>query len=154
MLINEIKDRILMSVKQNTLDKDVLRVILGETQTVEMRTKAKISDDGVVSIVKKMLSNNLEAIKAIEVPRIGLEAADSNTKRKLEAENIILNSLLPKTIDLEKIKSILDPHVSELMIAKSDGSATGMAMKIIKESGNAVNGADVATVIRKIRGYL
>ena len=69
----------------------------------------------------------------------------------LEREIAILKSVLPQTLDPDAIVQALQPLRSEIMDAKSDGQATGVAMKHLKAKGQKAQGQDVAIAVQNIR---
>ena len=58
------------------------------------------------------------------------------------------NMALP---DLIEIVPLDKPVRAEIIGAKNDGQATGMAMKHLKQKGLAVLGEDVAAAVRQLR---
>ena len=67
MLSEEIKKRVLAAMKAGrTLEKEILRVALGEIQTQEARVAKSMSDEEVAAIVRKLVKNNQETLAASE----------------------------------------------------------------------------------------
>ncbi|MFN9938086.1 MAG: GatB/YqeY domain-containing protein, partial [bacterium] len=61
MLKDEISRRIKQAMKDgNTVEKEVLRVALGDIQTAEAREGAKESDEAAIAVVKKLLKSVTE----------------------------------------------------------------------------------------------
>jgi uncharacterized protein len=141
-LIEEIKKRALLAMKaRNTVEKEVLRVALGEIQVAEARASG-ISDDEIHAIIKKLVKSNQETLEL---------SANDEQKRILSEEIAILESLLPQTLSVEEIVERLDGLAQELRAAKSSGQATGLAVKYLKSSNASVNGKDVAVAVERIR---
>ncbi len=143
MLVDEIKKRIHAAMKAgNTLEKEVLRVALGEIQTEEARgTKA---DDALAAkIVKKLIKSNRETLEA---------ASDAEQRATLEGEIAILQELLPRSLSVDEIVAALAPVADAIRAAGNDGQGTGVAMKHLKVSGAEVDGKDVAQAVRTLRG--
>lgn len=147
MLLDTIKARIKTAMlSKNDAERNILRVLLGESQTLESR-QGGITDEQVVKIAKKMIDNNNETIAALpkEDPRC---AALAN-------ENIILSSLVPKELTAQDIEAFLlnsdNPEYEQIQNAKADGQAIGIAMKTLKAAGLPVDGKLVGEVVKKIR---
>ena len=142
MLVDEIKRRITAAMKAgNTIEKDILRLAYGEVQTAEARGTA-VNDESVAAIVRKLVKSNEETITA---------TADGEARRVLVEENVVLASLLPKSMGVADIVEALAPVRDAIKAAGNDGQATGAAMKYLKASGAVVNGKDVTEAVKQIR---
>ncbi len=142
MLVDEIKRRITAAMKAgNTIEKDILRLAYGEVQTAEARGTA-VSDESVAAIVRKLVKSNEETIVA---------TTDAEAKRVLVEENVVLTSLLPKSMTVADIVEALAPVRDAIKAAGNDGQATGAAMKHLKASSAVVNGKDVTEAVKQIR---
>jgi uncharacterized protein len=143
MLVDELKKRVMQAIKsRNDIEKEVLRVALGEIQTVEARG-AKLTDEEAGAIVRKLVKANQETIAVSENPE---------QKAVLQQEIAILESLLPKTLGVEEIVIALAPAIEAIKGAANDGQATGIAMKHLKSTGASVGGKDVAEAVKRLRG--
>ena len=143
MLVDTIKKRIMAAMKaKNDLEKEVLRVALGDIQTEEARG-TEITDAYCEKVLKKLVKSNRETLES---------ATDPEQKSTLQQEIAILESLLPKTLSPEQIAEELAPVVEQIRAAGNDGQATGVAMKHLKASGALVDGKDVAAAVRQLRG--
>jgi uncharacterized protein YqeY len=69
----------------------------------------------------------------------------------LRRENEILDGFLPRLLTKEEIKNHLNSVATEIMSAKSDGQATGVAVGVFKKAGLAVDGSDVSEIVKKMR---
>ncbi|MEP7121404.1 MAG: GatB/YqeY domain-containing protein [Byssovorax sp.] len=142
MLVDEIKRRIAAAMKAgNTVEKDILRLTYGEVQTTEARG-TPVTDDGVAAIVRKLIKSNEETLTA---------TPEGEAKRILVEENVVLASLLPKSLSVADIVAALAPVRDAIKAAGNDGQATGAAMKHLKGSGAVVNGKDVTEAVKQIR---
>lgn len=142
MLKEEIRKQITAATKsRNDTVKNVLKVVLGDVDTQEARNKKELNDDEVCKIVKKVLQGIEEMLKY----KVG--------DNKLEEEKVTLTQLLPKQLDSSDIFALLKlaNKFEELKNAKSDGQATGIAMKFLKEGKQLVDGTEVALVVKEIR---
>lgn len=143
MLAEEIKARMFAAMKaKNTVEKEILRVALGEIQTAEARGNAPMSDEAAGAILKKLVKSNQESLEA---------TTDAEQKGVLAQEIEILKSLLPRTLSVEQIVDALAAIADEIRGAKADGPATGIAMKHLKQSGARVDGKDVALAVQRMR---
>jgi uncharacterized protein YqeY len=142
MLVDELKKRIAVAVKErDQVAKDVLRVALGEIQTQEHRANARMSDDDAIAVVRKLVKSNEET----------LASSSGERAATLERENEILGSLLPKRMTLDEIAAALAPQREAIRAAKSEGQATGIAMKHLKSSGASFDGTDAAEAVKRVR---
>lgn len=155
-LYEAIRSQLTTSIKEkNEIKKSILRVVLGDLSTSKSRSGKKASEDDIKRVIKKLIEGNLETLQYAKGNNP--ELAD-----KLVAENVILNSFLPKTLSRDEIKDKLEalrPMSSTMVLfnifnAKSDGQATGVAIKYFKEQGLDVDGTDVATVVKEMRACL
>jgi hypothetical protein len=143
MIVEQIRKQMKDAMKaKRDLERDVLRVALGEIQIAEARKGEALTDDEAQKIVKKLIKSNGETIEA---------TSSAETKQKLGEENRILDALLPKTLGSNEVAALLEPIAGELRSAKSDGQATGLAMKKLKTDGVAADGKIVADAVKQIR---
>ena len=142
MLVDELKKRIALAMKdRDQVAKDVLRVALGEIQTQEHRANAPIGDDEAIAVVRKLIKSNDETM-----------AASSGERAKtLARENEILASFLPQRMSVDEIAAALAPVRDAIRAAKSDGQATGVAMKHLKAAGASFEGSDAAEAVKRVR---
>jgi uncharacterized protein YqeY len=143
MLLEEVKRRVLAALKAGrSLEKEILRVALGELQTIEAR-KGEISDDEAAAVIRKLIKSNRETLEL---------ARTDEQKTTLEQEIVILETLLPKALDAEGVAAALASVKDAIRAAASDGQATGIAMKTLKAQGTTVDGKLVGDVVKKLRG--
>lgn len=120
--------------------KNVLKVVLGEIDTQESRTGKQFSDEDCCRVIRKTLQGVEEM----------LQYKPDDAKYKIEKE--CLSSLLPKQLNKEDILTALTDKLGDIKAAKSEGQATGIAMKFCKEKGLAVDGNLVKEVVVTVRG--
>jgi hypothetical protein len=129
-------------------ERDILKVVLGELQL--KAASGKVSDETSHNFVKSMIKNNTEKVLAVL-------KLDDPRRAGIEEENKVLQSLLPKYLTVDEAETALreatDPPglVEEIQKAKSEGQATGVAMKYLKGHGMNVEGETVKTVVSKLR---
>ena len=142
MLADEIKARMFAAMKAGRIvEKEILRVALGEIQTAASRTD-KLGEDEAAAIVRKLVKSNRETLD--------LSTSDEQ-KTTLKDEIDILESLLPKALDADGVAAALDGVKDGIRGAGSDGQATGIAMKTLKGLGITVDGKLVTEVVKKLR---
>jgi uncharacterized protein YqeY len=143
MLVDTMKQRLREAMKAGrTVEREILRVAIGEIQTVEARGGKAIADADAQAVIRKLLKSNRETLES---------ARDDEQRATLEEENTVLESLLPKTLGTDEIRAALEPVAEQIKAAKNDGQATGVAMKHLKSSGATVDGKDVAGVVQRLR---
>jgi uncharacterized protein YqeY len=144
MLVEEIKKRVTLAMKSgDTVTRDVLRLALGEIQTAEARKNAPLSEEDAAAALRKLIKSNEETLGA-------LPAGDDRIA-PLKREVEVLLSLLPAQMSAAQIVAALAGQVDAIKAAGNDGQATGIAMKHLKASGAAVNGAEVTAAVKQIR---
>jgi hypothetical protein len=143
MLIDHLKMRIKDAMKSGrSVEKEILRVALGEIQTEEARAAGKRGDESGYAILKKLVKSNEETLAVTE-------AADQ--RKILEEELAVLRSLLPKSLGLDEIIGACAPVAEQIRTAAGDGQATGIAMKHLKSAGVTVDGKIVAQAVQAMR---
>ncbi len=143
MLRDDIKTRMVDAMKaKRTVEKEILRVALGELQTVESRTGKDLTDDQAIKILKKLIKSNEESMDAVK---------DDEKRERLAQETAVLNELVPQSMDVAAIKAALAEVVEQIKAVGGDGPATGIAMKHLKGVGATVEGKDVSAAVREIR---
>lgn len=143
MLIDEIKKRVMLAMKEKrNVEKEILKVALGEIQTAGARAARELTDDESSAIVRKLVKSNEETIGA---------TTDPAQKAVLVEENAILATLLPKGLTPEELLAHLEPARAAIKAAGNDGQATGVAMKHLKSLGLTVQGNEVGQAVKTIR---
>ncbi len=144
MLIDDIKDQVLQAMRaKDSGRRDLLKVVLGELQTVAARSGDAMDDDQAQRIIRKMVKSNHEMAELSDRPEV---------VEQMKVELVILESLLPKTLTVDEIVAALAPVTDAIQAAGNDGQATGVAMKHLKPSGTVVEGKDVGQAVKQIRG--
>jgi uncharacterized protein YqeY len=144
MLLDEIKQRMFTAMKAgNTVEKEILRVAVGEITTSEGRNNAALSDDEVRTILRKLVKSNREALAA---------APSDEAKAALEQEIGVLETLLPQNLTVPQIVEALSAVHEQIKAAPNAGPAMGLAMKTLKAQNATVESKDVTDAINTIRG--
>ena len=154
---------------KNELAKNVLSVALGDIQVQEGRAaqKGEVTDGQAEKIIQKLIKSNQETMDAWnsrkgQVVTIGgyVElGSDGARYAALKLENEILTKLLPKTCTKEEIKDFLVNvgtfwpvrFIDKLKEAKSNGQATGLAMKELASLEGSKDGKVVAEIVKELR---
>jgi len=143
MLVDQIKARMFQAMKAGaTVEKEILRVAMGEITTEAARPGRQGTDAETEAILRKLVKSNEESLAAEQ---------DAAKRAVLTQENEILATFLPKSLSSEEIAVALAPIAEQIKAASNDGQATGLAMKQLKASGAIVNGKDVAAAIKQLR---
>lgn len=142
-LLDQIKARMFAAMKAgSTVEKEILRVAMGEITTDAARPGKKGDDEEAQAILKKLVKSNEESLAASQ---------DETQKATLRAEIEVLNGFLPKALGVPEIVAALAPVAEAVKTAGNDGQATGVAMKHLKSLGAVVNGKDVSAAVRQLR---
>ncbi|HEY2405919.1 MAG TPA: GatB/YqeY domain-containing protein [Polyangiaceae bacterium] len=144
MLVDQIKARMFQAMKAGAVvEKEILRVAMGEITTDAARAGKKGDDEEASAILRKLIKSNDETLAAL---------AEGDAQRDvLKQEIAILSEFLPKSLDVDAIVALLAPVVEQIKAAGNDGQATGVAMKELKKSGAVVNGKDVSVAVKQLR---
>jgi len=143
-LLDQLKARMFQAMKAgNTVEKEILKVAIGEITTDAARPDKKGDDAEAQAILKKLVKSNEETLAVSE---------NEAQKQTLRTEIQVLLSFLPKTLGVPEIVAALTPVSEAVKAATNDGQATGVAMKHLKSLGAEVNGKDVSAAVRQMRG--
>jgi uncharacterized protein YqeY len=143
MLIDQIKARMFQAIKSGAhVEKEILRVAMGEITTEAARPGRQGSDEETMAILRKLLKSNEETLAS---------TTDADKRAVLTQEMEILATYLPKSLSVAEIVSALAPVSPQIIAAANDGQATGIAMKQLKSASLVVNGKDVTLAIKELR---
>src|SRR5262249_54833477 len=131
----------------NREEKNLLSVILGDISTAEARSGQEMPEAEVEKLLRKMVESNTETLTQLK----SHNRSEDPQVAVLEREITLLKSILPQTLDPDAIVQALAPVRSEIISAKNDGQATGIAMKHLKAQGIRALGQDVAVAVQTIR---
>jgi len=144
MLLDELRAQMFKAMKEGRIiEKEVLRVAVGEITTNAAREGKSGSEEEAQAIIRKLIKSNEESLAVYE---------DAGRRADLELENRTLATFLPQSLNVEAIVALLEPVRDPIVAAANDGQATGVAMKHLKISGAIVNGKDVAAAVKQVRG--
>jgi uncharacterized protein YqeY len=141
--LDDIKKAAMTAMKaRDTLASNLLRLAAAEIQAIEGRTGKAPTEEEAHAVLRKLIKSNEETRQA---------TTDAETRATLEKENAILQGFLPRSASVEEIVSMLAPVADAIRQAASDGQATGVAMKHLKQAGATVQGADVTRAVASLR---
>jgi uncharacterized protein YqeY len=136
-----IKSKLTEAMKNNLeCEKSILRVVLGEVSTLEGRN-GSVTDEEIQKIIRKLCQSIGETA--------GL-TLNETSKNVLLNEISYLEQFLPKVMSKEEILNAIS-HL-DLKSCKSEGQATGMAIKELKKNNLTFSGEDVSTIVKELRG--
>lgn len=139
MLVDDLKKRMMAAMKAHSIvEKELLRTALGEI-TMQAHTRGVDASDEMVLSVLKKLQKSTEDTLAL--------ATDATQREQLDQELGILRGMLPQAASSEAIEAALASAKPAILAAKSDGQATGVAMKQLKAAGLEVDGKAVTKVV-------
>jgi uncharacterized protein YqeY len=143
MLVDQIKARMFQAIKAGAhVEKEILRVAVGEITTEAARPGRQGSDEEAQAILRKLVKSNEETLASTR---------DHEKRATLQKENEILAGFLPKSLSPDEIRVALAPVLEQIKLAGNDGQATGIAMKQLKSVAAIANGKDVALAIKELR---
>jgi uncharacterized protein YqeY len=143
MLVDQLKARMFQAMKAgDTLQKEILRVALGEITTDAARPGRKGNDEEAQGVLRKLMKSNEESLAV---------ATDEPTKAALRREIDVLAEFLPRAMGEEDVLRALEPVLQELKASSNDGQATGIAMKHLKATGAVVDGKVVGAAVKRLR---
>lgn len=147
-MLQQLRQKLAESQKNGwTFARNLLKVVIGEVNTISARTNKHLSDEEVQKIIRKLVVSNKETIEGME--KVGREKEQRYAI--LKEENEYLATLLPKMLSMDEIKNGLADLTEAIRNAKSDGQATGIAIKCLKGKGLSFLGDDVASVVKELR---
>ncbi|MGC4091605.1 MAG: GatB/YqeY domain-containing protein [Polyangiaceae bacterium] len=143
MLLDDLKARMFKAMKAgDTLEKEILRVAIGEITTDAAREGRKGNDEEAQALIRKLVKANEETL-------VNLEAGEK--RDTLLRENQILSEFLPKSLSEDEIIAALAGVAEQVRAAGNDGQATGVAMKQLKASGALADGKAVTRAVQRMR---
>ncbi|TRZ80707.1 hypothetical protein D4R86_03865 [bacterium] len=135
-------------------ERDTLRTVLGEIQSLETK-QGKITDEECEKVFikfKQGVEDNMLILK--DLPRHEWDVA---VLAKMDKEIFIYDKFIPETMSAEDIANNMafdNDLLKGVLKASSDGAATGIAIKLIKQKSDffgKVNGKDVAEAVKIFR---
>jgi hypothetical protein len=143
MLLDEIKARMFRAMKAGeTLEKEILRVAVGEITTDAARPGRTGSDEEAQAILRKLIKSNEESLDSV---------SEVEKRANLTRENEVLRELLPRALGEEELMAALASVAQQIRAAATDGQATGVAMKELRAEGIVADGKMVGAAVRRLR---
>jgi uncharacterized protein YqeY len=131
----------------NREEKNLLSVILGDISTAEARSGKQLPDADVEKLLRKMMENNTETLTQLKSHN---RAGDPQVA-VLKREIALLTALLPQSLNVDAIAKALESLHAEIVSAKSEGQAIGLAVRHLKGLSLNAQGQDVSAVVKQIR---
>lgn len=123
--MSEIKKAML---SHDTIRKNVLSLIIAECTSLVASKNVEITDDVILSLIKKSAKQHKDSIKQFEEGK----RYDLATKESQELE--ILEEFLPKMMSEEETRKVILDILSSLGIEKFDKKMTGKIMGQLKNN--------------------
>lgn len=143
MLLDEIKARMFKAIKAgDTLEKEILRLAVGEITTEAARPGRKGNDEEAQAILRKLIKSNEETLESV---------SDAEQRAGLQRENEVLRALLPRALGEDELVDALAVVAEAIRAAGNDGQATGIAMKQLKANGIVADGKLVGAAVKRLR---
>jgi len=141
MLKDQIDKDYLESYKAHDREKvSVLRMIKSGLQNAEIAKKDKLSDEEVITILKKEVKQRLEAGETYG------KAGEIEKKDQELNEIKVIETYLPKQLDEASTREIVKKVLSENSI--TDKSKMGQAIGLImKDHGSEIDGKTVSRIV-------
>lgn len=124
-LMVEIKKAML---SHDTIRKNVLSLIIAECTSLIASKNVEITDDVILSLIKKSAKQHKDSIKQFEEGK----RYDLATKEKQELD--VLEEFLPKMMSEEETRQVVLDVLSSLGIEKFDKKMTGKIMGQLKNN--------------------
>lgn len=147
MLLTDLREQLKRSMKDRDQQKtNICRMVVAEIERQPPCGTESAQRQLEFRVVRKLIEGNTETLKYMPV--------NDDRYGPLVWENEFLSALLPKTLSAAEIKAMLlgAPNLEAIKTAKSDGQATGEAMKFLKSQSAEVQGGDVQAAVKEIRG--
>lgn len=142
-VIETIRNEMVAAMKsKQDIRRDILKLIMSETKTQEIRQSKQLTDEQVLKIMAKVVENNCESLKLLP--------QDDPRHTKLSEENAVLASFMPAAASTEEIFVILI-ELDAIKTAKSDGQATGEAIKLLKSKKVSFDSKVVSEIVKQLR---
>lgn len=145
MLIDQLKTDLIQSLKKgDTVRVGTLRFLLSAIQNAAIqsygnKSETSLTDEDVLSVIKKQAKTHRESIEAFE------KAGRGELVAKEQAELVILEAFLPKQLTDEDLKTMLTPVISSG--EKNFGLLMKQAMAVVKDQAD---GGRVATILKQL----
>lgn len=162
-------------VSRNEFERDILKVALGEIQTAQSRKPSnknqykkdaadnfvmhiipeEMPDEEAIKVIRKMVEN-IDYTKEIYMRSPAVSDNDFSAKMaNLNKEKEILKQFIPRQATKEEIKTFIREGTPEviknILLAKSDGQATGLLIKTLKEYKMNVDGKTASEIVKELR---
>ena len=143
------KDKVLDDIKTAMKAKDkerlgTLRLISSAIKQREVDDRVELDDDGVLSVLEKMVKQRKESITQYK------DAGRDDLLAKEEAELVIISEYMPEALPAEEVESLIRKAIDET--GASSMKDMGKVMGILK--GQLQGRADMSQVSSQIKSLL
>ena len=141
MIKQKIQDQIVVALKAgDKVRLDVLRFILSSIKYAEIEKQKELTDDEIVSLLKKEVKKRKEAIEMFK------KGGRTEGIEKEEKQIVVINEFLPEKISQEELEKIISEVISSSGADPQMGKVIGTVMGKIK--GQA-DGSEVARIVKE-----
>ena len=153
MTISEkIKERIILAMKaKNEIEKNILRVALGDIQSFSSKN-GSIAEENEIKIISSIIQKNKETMDLLH-DKSNENTLTENLKEKaivekLSAENVILKDLLPEFMTEREILDFILSMKDKIENIKNVGQVIGLVIKSLKAENKVFNGSLVSSLVK------
>ncbi len=144
-ILDQMKQDLIVATKaKNTVEKDILRLIISDSAALESSKKqggVPLKETQVIDIINQIIIANQTTLSY-------------KPNESLDLENAILKKYVPFTLSYDEIQAKLNPLIEQIKNEISEGMAMKLSMNYFKSEGLELNvdGKDVKAIVQKIRG--
>ncbi len=141
MIKKDIEQAIIKALKEkNTLELKVLRFVLSEIKYAEINKQKDLSDEEVLSILRKELKKRKEAIELFK------KVAKNDLVEDEQKQLTVIERYLPAQMTEEELNQIIDQTLKDLTDTSSTGKIIGL---VIAQTNGQADGSLVATLVKQ-----
>ena len=141
MIKKDIEQAIIKALKaKNTLELKVLRFVLSEIKYAEINKQKDLSDEEVLSILRKELKKRKEAIELFK------KVAKNDLVEDEQKQLTVIEKYLPVQMTEEELNQIIDQTLKDLTDTSNIGKIIGL---VISKTNGQADGSQVATLVKQ-----
>lgn len=163
LLKNRVKDAMR---NKNAIERDLLRMVIATVDNLEMSQGKSLTDDQIYKAMTGIVADNNKTLHGFTdkegkfnpgidqriVNAAGEDLVACQTQQaKLNQENSILESMIPKTLTIDEVRAALAPLAESIKAEANVGKASGIAFGFFKKNGQLVDSNEVKDVVAEIR---
>jgi len=145
--MSKLKEKLQQDLKEamkakDTFKRETIRFLMSAIKQVEVDERKELTDDDILKIIQKSAKQREEAAKQYR------EADRPDLYEKEEAEAAILKTYLPKQLDDNELKAIIQEIISKT--GASGMKDMGNVIKaVMAKVGSAADGKRVSTLVKE-----